>query len=122
MDLDGWMEGWKEGWMEGRKDGRKEGRMEGWKEGRMDGWMEGRKEGRMEGWKEGRMEGRMDGWMSYNELIQLQLQIGGLVQLLRRRCRWILSFDVGDDPECRAATEDVGRTWGGPSGQLDVLN
>ncbi|CAK9054410.1 unnamed protein product, partial [Durusdinium trenchii] len=24
----------------------------------------------------------------------------GLVQLLRRRCRWILSFDVGDDPEC----------------------
>lgn len=24
----------------------------------------------------------------------------GIVQLLRRRCRWILSFDVGDDPTC----------------------
>ena len=24
----------------------------------------------------------------------------GLVQLLRRRRRWVLSFDVGDDPAC----------------------
>eukprot|EP00913_Durusdinium_trenchii_P000611 g564.t1 len=36
----------------------------------------------------------------HGEASNLQLQIGGLVQLLRRRCRWILSFDVGDDPEC----------------------